>query len=214
MKMEVIYLVPGLGADERLFDKLKLPWRCEVLKWQTPEVGETVPQYAQRLSGQIDTTRKFGLLGVSFGGMLATELSRILHPEQLVLISTVKTKDEMPPWLRFEPALRIINKFEGKTLQKIAANSMRFIGEMNRPEREQMKQMIADCDPWVFKWSLWAAAHWENTVAEKAFHIHGTLDYVFPYSRIQNAVPLQNGGHFMVLHRANEVANIIAERFG
>jgi pimeloyl-ACP methyl ester carboxylesterase len=91
-----------VGASERIFSRLS-PKQAEIvpLKWLRPERREDIHSYARRLAVQIDTSRPFWLLGVSFGGMVAIELSRFLAPDRIVLVSSVKNRAELPWYGRF-----------------------------------------------------------------------------------------------------------------
>ena len=40
--------------------------------------------YAKRMAGKINTEEEFGILGVSFGGLVAVEMSKILKPKMTV----------------------------------------------------------------------------------------------------------------------------------
>ena len=91
-----IYAISGLGADERVFKFLKLNAHIEVLHWIKPKRDESIQDYALRLSSKINTDEKFCLMGVSFGGLIAIEISKILNPELTILISSAKTESELP----------------------------------------------------------------------------------------------------------------------
>jgi surfactin synthase thioesterase subunit len=58
--------------------------------------------YAKKLSHQIDTTQPFILIGVSLGGMLATEMTDFIQPEKTIIISSAKNKYELPHRYRFQ----------------------------------------------------------------------------------------------------------------
>ena len=49
---------------------------------------ETLELYCKNLSEQIDSTKPFSLVGLSFGGVIATEMSKFLKPVQTILISS------------------------------------------------------------------------------------------------------------------------------
>jgi len=66
-----IYLIGGLGADERVFKYLKLDCETQVIKWLEPKQKETIISYSKRLLKQINQEENFALLGVSFGGIIA-----------------------------------------------------------------------------------------------------------------------------------------------
>ena len=124
----VIYLIPGQGADERLFSKLSLDTNFEIRKIHhiTPEKGMTIPGYALALSAQIDTTKPFILVGVSLGGMVATEMGDFLHPEKIIIISSAKCCEELPGRYKFQRKMPLykavpprLAKFGAKLLQPI-----------------------------------------------------------------------------------------------
>ena len=104
-----IYGISGLGADERVFQYLEIGEEIEVLKWIVPEKNENIVAYSKRLANQINTKEDFILIGVSFGGMIAVELGKIINPEKIILISSAETKNE----------LRSIYGLFGKTLSLI-----------------------------------------------------------------------------------------------
>ncbi|WP_291966117.1 alpha/beta fold hydrolase [Maribacter sp.] len=90
-----IYAISGLGADQRVFEHLNLDVELIALDWITPHKNESIKVYAKRLSEVIETDDEFCLIGVSFGGLIATEIGKILSPIKIVLISSVQTKYEL-----------------------------------------------------------------------------------------------------------------------
>ncbi|UZR94880.1 hypothetical protein [Chondrinema litorale] len=91
-----IYAISGLGADERVFKYLKLDCELIPLHWIKPQKNESIESYALRLSKNIDTKQEtFGILGVSFGGLIATEITKVLNPKFTILISSAETKGEL-----------------------------------------------------------------------------------------------------------------------
>ncbi|MFT6337757.1 MAG: surfactin synthase thioesterase subunit [Halioglobus sp.] len=83
----ILYKIGGLGADERVFKKLKLNSRSISINWLSLKSQESLQDYTLRLSKQIDQSQEFGIIGVSFGGIIAIELSKILNPKTVILIS-------------------------------------------------------------------------------------------------------------------------------
>jgi hypothetical protein len=66
--------IGGLGADEMDFKYLIQTHECFPVTWIKNEPGEELSSYVLRLQNQIDTSKPFALLGVSFGGLVAQEL--------------------------------------------------------------------------------------------------------------------------------------------
>ena len=52
--------------------------------------------YARRVAPQIDSEENFTIVGVSFGGMLALELNKLLNPNLIVLISSAVGPQDNP----------------------------------------------------------------------------------------------------------------------
>ena len=91
-----VYLFPGSGLDGRLFQQLSLPYRVKTINWLPVEKKETLPHYALRLASQMDTTTAYALVDVSFGGMCASEIAKVYHPQHTVLISSAACSQEIP----------------------------------------------------------------------------------------------------------------------
>jgi esterase/lipase len=55
-----------------------------------------LPDYAKRFSHAIKEDEEFVLIGLSFGGMLASELAKIVSPKKLIIISSLSSYRELP----------------------------------------------------------------------------------------------------------------------
>ena len=101
MKNEKIhlYFVPGLAASTTIFEYIKLPedkFKIHLLPWLIPlSKDENLTNYAQRMCKTI-TEKNHVLIGVSFGGIMVQEMSKISNPLKTIIISSVKHHDEFP----------------------------------------------------------------------------------------------------------------------
>ncbi len=96
-----LYIFSGLGADERVFQRLDFPgFSTTFIKWIVPQDKETIENYATRLLDQITTTNPT-LIGLSFGGLIAVEVAKQIDTEKVILIASAKTKKEIPFYYRF-----------------------------------------------------------------------------------------------------------------
>lgn len=70
-----ILLLPGMGADARLFDPLK-PWLGEIVvpDWSVGEGAGTIPEWAQRIANWLPE-RVEVIGGASFGGAVAGRIA-------------------------------------------------------------------------------------------------------------------------------------------
>src|SRR5947208_269376 len=110
--MSTIILFPGLGASEKLFNQFDFGNRKTfVVKFLTPQKNETLQHYCQRLAISIPSDEQLIFIGVSFGGILAQEVSKIIPVKKVILISSIKTEHEKPSyfsWVKLFPVYRII----------------------------------------------------------------------------------------------------------
>jgi hypothetical protein len=95
-----IYLLSGMTPDERIFERLVplLP-NGTIVQWLEPHANESLVAYAQRTADTIPTFQCF-VGGVSFGGIVGLEVSRLMNPCGCFLISSIRNPRQLPPWLR------------------------------------------------------------------------------------------------------------------
>ena len=105
-----VYFIPGLGTDRSIFEYLNLPdtnFNIHFLEWIIPENSlESLQSYAHRMSEQI-REEHFVLIGISFGGVIAQEIAKIRVVEKVIIISSIKSKHELPRRLRLVKFLKI-----------------------------------------------------------------------------------------------------------
>jgi pimeloyl-ACP methyl ester carboxylesterase len=208
--MKEIYLVSGLGADERVFEYLDLkPYKKTCLKWIRAEEDETLEHYAARLCEQIKVDNPV-LIGVSFGGMVAVEIGKLIKTEKIILISSAKTKDDIPLHYRVMGAVNF-NKLMPmggmKELYGIIA-WLFGVSSKDKKERELLEDILNSTDERFMHWAIDHIINWENkTVLPNAVLIHGTSDRL-----LSNSTPdysIKDGGHFMIVNRCEEISAII-----
>src|SRR5690606_32243200 len=144
--MREIYLLSGLGADKRVFDFVDFSgFNVNHVDWITPTDNESIESYANRLLGQIKTHRPT-LIGVSFGGIMTVEIAKKIETEKIILISSAKTRFDIPFYFRIVGQLRI-NKLIPTTIYK-SVNSLTywFFGTETRKENELLKTIINETD--------------------------------------------------------------------
>ncbi len=209
--MHTLYFIPGLGADERLFSKLELNgFEKKYIKWIPPKKNETLPQYARRLSAQINSHSDFSLIGVSFGGMLAVEMSKLLKADNVILISSAKTKNEIPSNLKFFKTFPIYQSFSDKFIQWLSALNKNRFGIFKEEEKQLFADMLLSCPAGYLKGAIEMILNWKNSECDNSIiHIHGDKDYLFPIRKIKNPIVIKGGTHFMPYHKSEEVEKIL-----
>ena len=74
-----VYFMPGMCANPLIFERIKLSsnFKPHYLNWISPLKNESLQDYVIRLSKYIKHNDSI-LVGVSFGGVIVQELSKIL----------------------------------------------------------------------------------------------------------------------------------------
>jgi len=208
----MIYLISGLGADERVFQKLNFGKHATTyLPWIIPEENETMQDYLRRFSGQINKEEEVILIGVSFGGLIAIELSKMIEVKKIILISSIKTHNEFSLLLKFLKLTKIYKLFPATRFKKrFRFLSHYYFGSKTPEERKSLNELIDDSDTRIMDWSVLTFFNWKNEQApENLYHIHGTHDKIFPSRYLRNTIPVKQATHFMIANRAEEVSEII-----
>ena len=93
-----VYFLPGLAANPSIFKNIKLDtdrFEIHFLEWMIPYEEESISEYALRFCSKIKHSNAV-LVGVSFGGIIAQEMNLVHNFRKIVIISSVKTRQELP----------------------------------------------------------------------------------------------------------------------
>lgn len=207
-----IYLFPGQGSDERLFKHLNFQQGQEVVAivLPVPERGMNMADYAKIVAQQIDTTKAYSFIGVSLGGMICTELAAILKPEKTIIISSAKSRKELPFRYRFQKYIPIYKIVPPKLLLMGA----KFLQPIVEPDRKQekkiFKSMLAAKDPIYMKRTVAMIINWKSaSYNEQIIQIHGTKDHTIPIRHVQVHHIIKGGSHMMTLTEPEAVNKIL-----
>ena len=206
-----IYCISGLGADEQVFNKLQIKnYDLKFLPWIKPlNKKESIESYAKRLGEFIDEPSPI-LIGLSFGGMIAVEMAKQFPVEKIILISSIKTRNELPLWMRATGKLKL-HKFLPLKSNKLTE---RFddaqLGISNQEEKNMVNKYRKNADREHTNWAIDQILNWQNdSVQATIFHIHGEKDRVFPIKRITPTHVIKQATHIMIINRASEISQCI-----
>lgn len=208
--MKTIYAIPGLGTTKELFSKLKLN-NCNlvVLNWPAPKNACTMKQYAKEFLGEIKDEGEFYLMGVSLGGMLCSELSHLVNAKKTILISSCKTKKELPFIIHVLKIFPIHKFLPEKTLRKLALNSNWLLGFEKEYEDEFTAMLNSMPENYVGR-TIEMVVGWENERSPKnTIHIHGAADRLLTYGNVSADFTIKNGSHAMIIYQAEEISKIV-----
>lgn len=209
-----MHLIPGLGADHRLFGRIDLPGhRVIAHDWPTMPAGSTLADLAARLAERVDRTVPHALVGVSMGGMVAQEMALITRPARTIIISSWKGPQEMPmpvKLLRGTHAEKLLTP----VFMKHALPMVRWqMGLETKADNDLFDAFVAATPLEQVRVQTAAVLGWEGPAEPVAglVHIHGDHDRLMPISPIKGAEVIRGGGHFMVFNRAIEVGSAVHE---
>ncbi len=209
---KIVYFIPGQGADSRQFKNIELDSVYEIryIKYFTPDKDMNLQDYAKELAKQIDTTQTFSIVGVSLGGMIATEMNKFLNPDKVILISSAKCRSELPFRYRFQKKLPIY-KVMPKGMVKVGAKVLQPIVEPDRRyDKETFKAMLNDKDAAFMKRTVKMIMEWERTEYDlKIIHIHGDNDHTLPGRNIDYDYLIEDGSHMMVLIKGKVISTLL-----
>jgi hypothetical protein len=207
-----LYFLSGLGADKRIFQKLHLPDHYSIIhvEWIKPLQNESIANYALRLSASINRDEAFGIIGLSFGGIMALELSKIVSLAQTIIISSISSKKQLPPSFSIMKFL-FLHKFIPERFLKIKNKFVYwFMGARTIREKAVFNQILKDTEITFFRWAISSILHWKHTAKiPNLYHIHGTSDNIFPIEYTSPDYKIEGGGHLMVYSNATEVSSIL-----
>ena len=203
-----VYLIPGLGADRRLFGKLHVgDHAIHYLEWSKMPEGATLADHATKLAHDVDTSSPHVLVGVSMGGMVALEMAALTKPEKVVIISSWKGPEEMPMSIRMLRGThpeRILNK----TIMQQSLPLVRWqMGVESPADKVLFNALLSRYTVEDLKVQINACLNWEgpSEPVKNLVHLHGDRDRLMPIDRIKGVRSIAGGTHFMVFSMADVV---------
>ena len=83
-----VYMMPGMAANPKIFDFISLPknFIIHYLEWEIPDINESLKDYSSRFLNKIKG-ENIVLIGVSFGGIIIQEISKLINTIKIIIIS-------------------------------------------------------------------------------------------------------------------------------
>lgn len=205
----VFYLIPGLGADERVFQFLRLQGEVHVLRWLTPQnSAEDLPQYAARLAAAIPLEQACWLVGVSFGGVLALEVAQLRPVARVVLISSLAGPSELP-WIgKLARATGLYHLLPPQLLPRLPRVAKWLFGVKTGRDYQLLRQILRDTDPDFTRWAIARLLQWPGRPLPAAIRIHGIEDRLLPAGTASSQYMLP-GGHLIIISQAAKISRIL-----
>jgi pimeloyl-ACP methyl ester carboxylesterase len=208
--LKKVYFISGLGADKRAFSFLNLSF-CEpvFIEWIKPLKNESLQGYALRLKEQITGSEPI-VVGVSFGGMLATEIAKTDPAIKAIIISSNKVSKEFPKIYLTGKYLPLYKWIPSGFLKKATIIRSMFFSPIGQNQKKIFQQILNDTDTKFTKWAIFSILNWKNEIIPgNIIHIHGTSDKLLPYRLVKADYTIQKGSHLMIMNHHKEISELL-----
>jgi len=200
-----IYFLPGLAANPSIFKNIHLdPDRFEMyfLEWMIPFEEESISEYALRFCTKVKHENAV-LVGVSFGGIIAQEMNLVHNFRKIIIISSVKTRQELPLHLQLAGKTRAYKLIPTSFFaQNIDLLSKYAFGKPIVNRLDLYKQYLSITDKRYLDWAIKQVVSWNQDKSDpNLVHIHGDRDIIFPIENIKTCVMVEGGTHIMILNK-------------
>lgn len=213
MEKTHVYFVPGLAASTKIFEYISLPketFELHFLEWVLPLTrSESIESYAQRMCAKIIHKNPV-LIGVSFGGVIVQEMSKLIHFKKVIIISSIKSRKELPKRLKLAQKTKVYKLFPSKAVQNIENYNPCLFNDFLKKRSELYKKYLSVRNAEYLEWAIHNVLNWQQKhELEYVLHIHGNKDQMFPIKHIKNSIEVDKGTHVMILNKAKTISKIL-----
>ena len=198
-------MMPGMAANSKIFDFISLPenFNIHYLEWEMPLSKESIQEYSSRISKKIKG-KNIVLIGVSFGGIVVQEISKFIKTHKIIIISSIKTKNELPLMMQLGRKTKAYKFFNVKWIDDFESLALFVFGPIIKNRIELYRKYLSVRDKNYLNWSIDKLVNWnQKNPPKKIIHIHGVNDLVFPSVYIKKAIFLKGGTHAIILRKAS-----------
>jgi pimeloyl-ACP methyl ester carboxylesterase len=208
-----LFLLPGLGADERMFGGLDLPC-AEVLpvRLPPPRARESMPRYALRVASGLGMRPEDWLGGSSFGSLVAADIARRRPVRGLVLIGGGLSAESFVRPLRWFGAIgRIlpIHRLHPLLATRVA---LRFVfGTLSAPHMRLLNDMMIAAPDALLREGVRLAIGYRPAppVLCPVHAIHGEHDRLMRPPPVADCSIVPGAGHALALTHHDEVTEFL-----
>ena len=203
-----LYFISGLGADKSAFSRIDLRGvNIHHIEWVEHSKSKNLISYSKKLLPQFDTSSPFVIVGLSFGGIIAQELNKLIKPEKTIIISSVYHHTQFPWFYRL-----------GKWIVPLVPNAffmrtnsfINYLFGAKGKNTTVLDNIMRANNPQFVKWCVNNLLKWKKKGdTPNLISIHGTNDKIIPFHKCDYKI--ENGSHFMVYSKAKEVEKILQQ---
>lgn len=208
-----VYFMPGMAASSRIFEHIRLDdnlYELHFLEWLVPEsIEEDIEHYCGRMAKFIEHSQPI-LIGVSFGGVIVQELKKFVHPQRIIIISSVKSNTEFPKRLQFAQKTNAHKWLPFQVFSELTKYEKYIFTDALKKRFKLYKMYLRMTDSVYLPWAVHTLVNWNRSVADPdVIHIHGADDFVFPVKYIKNYISIERGTHIMIVVKAKKISEML-----
>lgn len=204
-----IYLIPGIGADYRIYSKINLPgYDVHHVAWVKPLKDETIEDYAKRISTQVKHEAPV-FIGLSFGGLIAAEFHKLFPGSKFILISTISSRNELPWYAKLGAAIGLNHWIHKRWFKKSNAMIRWIFSVRDGDTRKLFDAILADADADFLVWAFDELLHWKGNGHERLHHIHGNKDRLIPVRNVSADMIVNGGSHMMIVDEGRQISETL-----
>ena len=194
--------MPGMSANPLIFKRIKFSdekYEIHFLKWAKPVLNESIENYSKRLLDFIKHKNPI-LIGVSFGGLIVQELSKLIDVEKVIIISSIKSNRELPLYMKSAKFLKLYNYFPLKLFDDVFNISKSLKINKIYKKLDLIDKYLSVRDENYLKWAIREILNWkQEKPLQEVIHIHGDKDLTFPISLIKDCIIVPGATHALIL---------------
>lgn len=199
-----VYFMPGMAANPSIFENIKLPehqFKMHLLEWIIPDENESLQDYAKRIIKKIEHQNPV-LIGVSFGGILVQEMSKLIECKKVIVISSIKSKHELPKRLKVLKVTKAYKILPTQMIANIDQLAKFVFGKTINKRIELYQKYLSIRDKTYLDWAIKQIIFWDQENPDpKTIYIHGDHDMVFPHTCQGNCIVVKGGTHIMIINK-------------
>lgn len=194
--------MPGMSANPLIFKRIKFSdekYEIHFLKWTKPVLNESIENYSKRFLDFIKHENPI-LIGVSFGGLIVQEISKLIDVEKVIIISSIKSNRELPLYMKSAKFLKLYNYFPLKLFDDVFNISKSLKINKIYKKLDLIDKYLSVRDENYLKWAIREILNWKQEKPfQEVIHIHGDRDLTFPISLIKDCIIVPGATHALIL---------------
>lgn len=194
--------MPGMCSNSILFERIILNkelFEPIYLEWLPIEKYDNLNSYVKRIAQLIKHENPV-LVGVSFGGIIMQEISKLISVRKTIIISSVRSNEEYPPLYKFAKHTHLYKLLPTSNITEIIKYYVQKTEKSDKSRLALYDRYITIRDKNYIDWCIKEIIHWKPSGEfENTIHIQGSKDELFPIKYTKNTITIPNGTHAMIV---------------